>query len=231
MRITVFGANGATGRLLTRQALDAGHDVVAVTRHPDDFPLSAPGLQVFGGDALDASDVAASVEGADAVLSTLGTPFTRDPIALYSEGVRHILAGMRRAHTKRLVVVSSSATFPHHHADGGFLLNRVIQPLVTRTIGRTTYDDMRTMEDLVRASDLAWTVMRPSGLFDLPEMTDYRLDLDEAPGVFTARADLAGSMLEMILDDRHVGQHVAVTTTSVRPSLLRLMLAEAFGKD
>ena len=32
MRIVVFGANGATGRLLTRQALAAGHQVAAVTR-------------------------------------------------------------------------------------------------------------------------------------------------------------------------------------------------------
>lgn len=31
MRITVVGANGPTGRLLTGQALAAGHEVAAVT--------------------------------------------------------------------------------------------------------------------------------------------------------------------------------------------------------
>lgn len=35
MNLTIFGANGPTGRLLTRLAIDAGHRVVAVTRHPD----------------------------------------------------------------------------------------------------------------------------------------------------------------------------------------------------
>ena len=39
MRLSVFGANGATGRLLVRQALDAGHEVTAVTRRPAEFPL------------------------------------------------------------------------------------------------------------------------------------------------------------------------------------------------
>jgi uncharacterized protein YbjT (DUF2867 family) len=34
MDITVFGANGLTGRQLVRQALAAGHDVVAVTAAP-----------------------------------------------------------------------------------------------------------------------------------------------------------------------------------------------------
>lgn len=38
MRITVFGANGPTGRLLTAQALEAGHRVTAVTRQPEIWP-------------------------------------------------------------------------------------------------------------------------------------------------------------------------------------------------
>jgi uncharacterized protein YbjT (DUF2867 family) len=38
MRIVIFGANGPTGRILTKQALDAGNKVVAVTRHPEAFP-------------------------------------------------------------------------------------------------------------------------------------------------------------------------------------------------
>ena len=40
MKITVFGANGLTGRRLVQQALDAGHDLVAVTRHSADYPLT-----------------------------------------------------------------------------------------------------------------------------------------------------------------------------------------------
>ena len=34
MRIVIFGANGPTGRLLTRLSLTAGYDTVAVTRQP-----------------------------------------------------------------------------------------------------------------------------------------------------------------------------------------------------
>ncbi|WP_275937058.1 hypothetical protein [Arthrobacter sp. Hiyo1] len=43
MKIAVFGANGPTGRILTAQALDAGHVVTAVTRRPHEsrFPLPA----------------------------------------------------------------------------------------------------------------------------------------------------------------------------------------------
>ena len=48
MQLAVFGANGPTGRLLTRLALDEHHDVVAFTRHPDAFPLEHPHLEVVG---------------------------------------------------------------------------------------------------------------------------------------------------------------------------------------
>jgi putative NADH-flavin reductase len=230
MRIVIFGANGATGRVLTRQALAAGHEVVAVTRRPADLPVMHDRLTVVEADVHDGAAVDRAVEGADVVLSTLGEPFTRKPINLYSDGIRHVVAAMSRHGVKRLVVVSSSATEPHHHADGGFVLNHVLQPLVTATIGKTTYADMRRMEELVRSSDLEWTIMRPSGLFDAPATTHYELHEDQAPGIFTSRADLAGSLLEQATDGRFVHKAVAVTTTEGAPTLFQVMRREAFKR-
>lgn len=231
MRITVFGAHGLTGVLLTRQALDAGHQVAAATRRPAEFPIDHPALTVVSADVHDADAVDRAVDGADVVLSTLGVPFTRKPIDVYSEGARAMIAAMSRHRVKRLVVVSSSATEPHHHADGGFLLNRVLQPMVTKTIGKTTYADMRRMEDLVRHSDLEWTIMRPSGLFDGSAVTGYALYEDQAPGVFTSRADLAASMLEQASDTRFLYKAVAVTTSEGAPTMFQMMRQEAFKKN
>lgn len=231
MRIVVFGANGATGRLLTEQALSAGHHVAAITRRPAEFPITHDRLTVVAADVHDAQAVERAVQGADVVLSTLGVPFTRKPVKVYSDGIGHITAGMSQHAVKRLVVVSSSATEPHHHADGGFLLNRVLQPLVTATIGKTTYSDMRRMEDLVRSSDLEWTIMRPSGLFDAPAVTSYELHEDQAPGIFTSRADLAASLLEQASDVRFIRKAVAVTTSEGAPTLFQMMRREAFKKE
>ncbi|MFI5892437.1 NAD(P)-dependent oxidoreductase [Actinoplanes sp. NPDC051513] len=110
MRIVVFGANGPTGRLLTQQAITAGHHVVAVTRRPGDFPLRHERLTVEHADVRDSEAVGRAVTGADAVLSTLGTPFSRAPITLYSEGIRTITHAMAQHGVKRVVAVSSSAT-------------------------------------------------------------------------------------------------------------------------
>src|SRR5947209_7368698 len=136
MRLTVFGANGGTGRILVRQALGAGHEVTAVTRRPAEFPFTHPRLVVAGADVVDGQAVTRAVEGSQAVLSSLGVPFTSKPITVYSEGVSVIAAAMSRLGVKRIVTVSSTAVEPHPHAEGGFLLNRVMQPLVSRTIGK-----------------------------------------------------------------------------------------------
>jgi len=95
MHIVIFGANGQTGRLLTGRALAAGHRVVAATRRPDDFPLSDPELTVAAVDVRDAAVVTEVVAGVDAVLSTLGVSFTREPVNTYSVGTGNIVAAMQ----------------------------------------------------------------------------------------------------------------------------------------
>src|SRR6187200_3160684 len=127
MSIVVFGANGPTGRLLVSDGLAAGHQVIAVTRRPDKFPQQHPNLTVARADVLDPSAVEAVVSGADAVLSTLGVPYGRRPVTVYSSGARNILAAMERYQARRLVIVSSSATDPKPYADAGVFFNRVIQ--------------------------------------------------------------------------------------------------------
>src|ERR1700716_1297497 len=112
MKFVIFGANGQTGRLATAIALDAGHDVVAVTRRPRDFPLAGPRLTVAEADVRDRSAVRPLVAGVDAVGSTLGVTFTRDPVDTYSVGTANIVTGMRDSGTRRLVVVSSTAAVP-----------------------------------------------------------------------------------------------------------------------
>ena len=87
------------------------------------------------------------VAGANAVLSTLGVPYGRRPVTVYSHGARNILAAMDRHGVRRLVVVSSSATDPKPYADAGFFFNRVLQPFVVNVLGKTVYEDMRRMED------------------------------------------------------------------------------------
>ncbi|WP_036504913.1 NAD(P)-dependent oxidoreductase [Nocardia aobensis] len=228
MRITIFGANGPTGRQLTAQALAAGHQVAAVTRQPGEFPLRHDRLEVIGADVLDPGAVDTAVKGRDAVLSALGVPPSKEPITTYSDGVSNIVTAMRRHGVGRVVVVSSAGVDPRPYSEGGFLFNRLLVPYVTRVAGKTLYDDMRRMESLLRDSDRDWTVVRPSGLYDRPDVTDYTMVEGHADGIFTARSDLAASMLAAVTEGRFVRAAAGVITTdSGNPTLLRWIRQQA----
>src|SRR6266576_4232983 len=159
MKIVIFGANGATGKILTKQALDSGHRVTAVTRHPETFPLRDVRLNVMGGDVFDLALVEQAVAGQDAVLSTLGVPFSRKPITIYSRGMANIVQAMEHSGVRRVVCVSSSATGTHHETGGGFIFDKILQPIVMSTIGQTTYADMKQMETLYLATALCLLIV------------------------------------------------------------------------
>jgi len=226
MKIVVFGANGATGRLLTKQALAAGHEVTAVTRHPEEYPLQQGRLRVVHGDVFDLAAVEQAIAGQDAVLSTLGVPFMRKPITVYSQGIAHIVQAMQYSGVRRLVCVSSSATGTDHDTGGGFIFDKVVQPLIISTIGQTTYADTQRMETLVMNSDLDWTIVRPSGLFETQAVTDYHVAETHIRGRFTSRADLADCMLQLLTSDRYARKVVAVATVAEQPNMFQLVLRE-----
>lgn len=229
MRIAVFGAAGPTGRHLTDQALAAGHEVVAVTRRPGSLS-SRRGLAVAVADATDQAAVDAAIGGTDAVLSALGARFSKGPISTYSASATVITEAMARHGVKRLLAISSSIADPHWRPTGAHFFNHVLDPLVNRRMGRTLHEDMRRMEEAIRETDLDWTLVRPSGLFDHPVVTDFHTTETSADGVFTARADLAASMLRELVERRYVRTAMGVITTVVKPNIAKLIWNEGVKK-
>jgi putative NADH-flavin reductase len=229
MRIAVFGANGPTGRHLTDQALALGHEVVAVTRRAGSL-AERPGLTVAVADATDPAAVDAAIDGTDAVLSVLGARLSKETITTYSQSATIIAAAMDRHGIRRLLAVSSSVTDPDWRPTGAHFFNYVLDPLVNRRIARAVHEDMRRMEALLRQTDLDWTLVRPSGLFEHPVVTDYHTAENSADGLFTARADLAASMLRELVDRRYVRTAMGVITTAVKPSIAKLIWNEGVRK-
>lgn len=210
MKLAIFGANGPVGLLLTQQALDERHTVRAVTRRPGAFPIEAEGLEVFAGDVFDRERTAEAIAGCDAVISTLGVPYTLKPVSVYSVGITHIIAGMREAGIRRLVAVTSGGTNPERDLSEGLFWSLVLKPI----IGRTLYADMRRMEQIVSASGLDWTIARPARLVDTATVTAYqRAESYLVPGLTTtSRRDLADFLLRQVSSDADVGKALAIGT-------------------
>lgn len=226
MHVVILGATGGTGLHLVQQALDRGHTVTAVSRRPAAFPSEHPRLGVVREEVTDPAGLVRAVQGADAVVSVLGTRFSRNPITLYSESARALVEALRTAGVERLVVTSASAVDPVPDPSWSHLERFLVTRVLTR-IGATLYADMRAMEDVVDSSGLAWTVMRPHGLVDLEPPTEYAVAVDHLGGQQTARRDLASAILDELDPARaHVRQRVAVATTNKRASVASIIWSE-----
>jgi putative NADH-flavin reductase len=199
MRITVFGATGGTGRHVVEQALDAGHQVTAVVRDPARLGVAAAdGLTVVTAQLDDRAAVGRAVEGADAVVDTLGPPRT-GPTTVRTDAASVIIAAMREAGVRRLVVVSAAGA--HTEGDGPFI-RFAVKPVLGYIL-RHAFADMRAMEAIVRASGLDWTIVLPPQLTDGPRTGKVRRQVGgNVRGSYRiARADLAAAVLQAVTDD------------------------------
>ncbi len=212
MKLAVFGATGRTGQHLVRQALDGGHQVVALVRNRD--KLDAAGfiegdrLTLVQGDLSDTAAVDRVVAGVDAVLSVLG-PISNQPTFEVSLGIKHILGAMQRHGVSRIIISAGAGV--HHPGDSPKLFDRMMHVLV-KTTAKNVYRDMLKSVDLVRTSDLDWTVVRVPMLTDDPPTGHIRVGMvGDGMGLRLSRADLAGYILQLVQGDEQVHKAPAIS--------------------
>jgi putative NADH-flavin reductase len=208
MKLTIVAATGGIGRQLLEQAITAGHDVTAVVRSPQN--LSSVPARVVTADlaAADPSDLQSAVEGADAVLSGLGARSNTEA-GIAWRGTQAVTGAMQASGVRRIVVVSAAPVGtvpsparpapPPHDPGDGFVMRNLAYPILRAAL-RSIYADLARMEDVLRDSDLDWTVVRPVRLTDKPMTGRYRTAFGRnvRHGLFISRADVAHYMLRAI---------------------------------
>ncbi|WP_063130397.1 NAD(P)-dependent oxidoreductase [Nocardia fusca] len=199
MRIAVFGATGTVGRHIVEQALARGYEVTALTRDAGRITRTHERLHIVEGDVLDPGAVERAVQGQDAVLVALGNG--RKGV-VRAEGTRTVIEAMNRTGVKRLICQSTLGA-----GDSRPNLNFLWKYIMFGLLLRPAYADHQQQESYVRASDLEWTIVRPSAFTDGPRTGTYRrgFGADETGlGLKIARADIAEFLLDQITDRTYV---------------------------
>ncbi|WP_353200218.1 NAD(P)H-binding protein [Sandarakinorhabdus sp.] len=159
MRLLVIGASGQLGRVIVETALNRGHHVSGQSRHPARVP---PGALPVAAKPDDADVLHKALPGHDAVILALRAG-RATPDTLFSDATRALVPAMKAAGIRRLVAITS-AGLRETSARAGWLYNRLIFPL----IARDRHPDMAVQEELIAASDLDWTIVRPAPITDGP---------------------------------------------------------------
>jgi putative NADH-flavin reductase len=205
MRIAVFGATGGTGRQVVDQALEAGHEVTVLVRNPVALGVEHHHLKVVVGDVGKAGRVEDVVRGKDAVISALGTN-QRGPVSVCSDGVRAILTAMENQNVRRLVVLSAHGAAESH--------DRSLYVLTVWATLRDKMLDKERMEDLIRASDVDWTIVRPPALTTGPRTGAYRTGADLPVRITSniSRADLAEFLIREAVEGEYIRETPIITS-------------------
>jgi len=205
MRMLVLGAAGRTGSLVVSKALGHGHDVTAFL-HKKPLQMAHERLRIVPGDVRDAASVAAVMPGHDAVAFVL--PATSGGAGVHEVGIANVIYAMAQNRIQRLAAVSAAGTF-----DRSSTRLSLGYRLLVATALRSTYDDLEAMERRIMASDLEWTIVRPSGLSDEPASGHYRYSFDGTPlagAKRVSRADVASLVVKALETDTYLRRTIGI---------------------
>jgi len=221
MDVLVIGATRGSGLALTRELVATGHHVTAFGRTASTaFAAPPPGpgsVRPLDGDALDPEAVAKAVAGQDAVVVTLG--ISDNPLAVQwlhrsstspdvrSRGTATVVGAMRETGVRRLVVQSTYGL-----GDSWAHLDLTWKLVLRFVIGRQLADSAR-QEEVVRASGLDWTLVRPVSLTDslAAEPPAHVTTDDTRRGLKVSRARLARVHAAALGDLGTVGATLSVS--------------------
>ena len=201
-RVLIIGATGGTGCHLVVQALERGHTVTALVRHPSKVPIHHPKLTLVQGDVLDRRSLEAAMRGQEAVLSALGHERIFYPTRILSEGTRNVLHAMEAQGVRRLVCETSLGIGDSVGRMGLFYTLFVIP-----TVLPFYFWDKARQERVIAGSNVEWVIVRPGILTNDKKLGRYRhgLHVGSYLSAFrVARADVADFMLNQVATDEYL---------------------------
>lgn len=171
MKIALIGASGFVGTALLDEALQRGHEVVAIARNPEKIEVENSLLTTVAADAYNVEEVAKAVSGAEIVVSAFNAGWTNPD--LYNEflrGSEAIQEGTKKAGVPRLLVIGGAGSL--EIAPGLQLVDTPQFPAEYKA-GATAARDY--LNNLKKETDLDWTFFSPA--------------IEMHPGITTGRTE------------------------------------------
>lgn len=207
MKIAVVAASGRIGSRIVNEALDRGHEVTAVVRHPEKVTTQSPRLTVVQGDALDASSLANAIRGHEVVVSAYSPGFgPNDDQSLFSVAARNLIEAVKQTEGARLIMVGGAGSL--EVAPGVRLVDTPEFPDFVRPHSLAGAESFR----ILRESDIDWTYFSPSIEIEPGTRTgNYRLGRDnpvfDAQGKsFISMEDYSAALLDEIEQPQFIRQ-------------------------
>ena len=207
MNVMIIGAAGKTGAIVVERAVAAGHVVTAFVRDAAAY-RSPANVRVVAGDATDQSSLDKAMSGQDAVIDTIGgkTPYRKTALERSVAGT--VVASMKANGARRVIVISSFGVGNSADQVGWFL-----EHLIVPTFLRGSTEDKAATEAIVRASGIAFVIVRPAMLTDHAATGTVKVFQGHDTAHKITRADVAQFCVDQLTSDEHVGAAVTIANS------------------
>jgi len=158
MKIALIGASGFVGSALLKEALQRGHQVTAIVRHPEKIKEKNPNLTLKKGDAFNKEEIKELVKGHDVVVSAYNPGWTNP--AIYEEFIKAsetLQAATKESGVKRFIVIGGAGSL--EIAPGVQLIDTPQFPAEYKAGASAARDYLNTIR---KEDQLDWTFYSPA---------------------------------------------------------------------
>jgi uncharacterized protein YbjT (DUF2867 family) len=216
MRILLLGATGRTGAHVLEYLLADGREVHALVRDRNKLGQPRDGLKIFEGSPTDEAALAKAFRGCEYVLSVLNVsrksdfPWSplRSPPGLMSSALEKVLRLSEGGGVRKIVVCSAwGSKETRNDLPGWFRWT-----LDHSNIG-IAYRDHERQEDMLRASGMNFTIVRPTFLTGFREGRGIRVSRGNAPRprMTISRRSVARFLIRMLTEGAYSRQAVTIS--------------------
>ncbi|MEQ1934020.1 MAG: NAD(P)H-binding protein [Fimbriimonadaceae bacterium] len=207
MIVALFGSTGQLGREVLRLLIERGHQPRVLVRNIMRLTQSLDQDQVVEGDVHNPKDVARTVGGAEAVISTLGMADISQPATDLSDGLRNIVSAMKTRSLKRVIAVGGASVLPH--PDGGLRKHHDLAEFLVNV----SAEHFRQWQ-ILSESGKDWTLVCPVFFSEDVPNTRYRVLREGLPPMsdFVSIHDLAEFIVQELQDGQFLHSRVGIVS-------------------
>lgn len=196
-KIAVIGGTGKAGKFVIKNLLGKGYKIKMLVRNPQKVEFLNDSIELVNGNVENFEDIHTLLQECDALISTLGQDFMKNPI--FFKATENIYKAMTGLNIKRYIMVAGIAI--NTPSDKKNTKIKITSKLMKLFFSRTI-NDKQLAFDFLKESNLDWTVVRVPMIKLTDNKDNVKTDLSDCKGSKISSADLAEFMVNQ-LNEKH----------------------------
>ncbi|MED3437810.1 NAD(P)-dependent oxidoreductase [Bacillus velezensis] len=207
MKIGIIGATGKAGSLILKEAVSRGHEVTAIVR--DAAKLKEENIAIIEKNIIDLTSD--DLKKLDVAVNAFGAPLGEEQA--HVDGGRALIRALKGTGTRAVIVGGAGSLY----VDENKTVSVMDTPDFPEIFIPTAKGQGRNLQELKETSDINWTFISPSAIFDPDgKRTGFyqsgkdHLLVNSKGESYISYADYAIAVLDEIENPKHINERFTV---------------------